>query len=76
VDRQPRSLDPSDALPKLGKKGSFPDHVPSLFSLKLLVNADTVDDRAGRRLTPLVTLSPLLDAAPAIQIHAFDNAAS
>jgi hypothetical protein len=47
-----------------------------LFSLKLLVNADTVDDRAGRRLTPSVTLSPLLNAAPAIQIHAFDNAAS
>jgi hypothetical protein len=31
----------------------------------------TVDDEASRRLTPSVTLSPLLNAAPAIQIHAF-----
>src|SRR5215469_1423660 len=31
VDRQPRSLDPSDTLPKLRKKGSFSKHVLSLF---------------------------------------------
>jgi len=66
MDCKRRPLDSSDALTQLGKLGSFPDHVPSLFSLKLLVNVDTVDDRAGRRLTPSVTLSPLLNAAPAI----------
>ena len=76
MDSHRRPLDPSDALAQIRKKGSFPNHVPFLFSLKLLVNADTVDDRAGRRLTPSVTLSPLLNAAPAIQIHAFATVAA
>jgi hypothetical protein len=31
MDRQPRSLDPSDTLSKLRKKGSFSKHVLFLF---------------------------------------------
>ena len=40
MDRCCRLLDPPDALTQLRKTGSLLDHVPSLFSFMLLVNAD------------------------------------
>jgi len=57
-------------LSELREKGSLLDHVPSLFLFSFLSTL-TVDDGASRRSLASVTLSPLLNAAPVIQIHAF-----